>query len=304
MHIHNLSSAELVARLQKLVQTERKITHLILDCINEIEIRKLHLEQGYSSMYDFLTLKMGYTPASAQRRLESARLIRQMPEETKTEIHQKIESGSLQLSHLSMLQKYSREKQKTSGEVVSLKQKQEILLQLENKSLEQSQVVIAKSLDLEVLETKFHSSRHHKDESVTLTMTFSKEEMEILKQVRDLKSHATGSIEIKDVLMHLAKKELKQPVRISKTLSGKTSVGANTGAGLSEEPFGKTLCCQFKDPISNKVCNSRLFLTIDHIMPRWAGGTDDPSNLRILCKNHNVFRYHKQSGLKSLPLRR
>ena len=309
MNLQILSSKDLIARLQKLVQTERKITHLILECINEIEIRKLHLEQGYSSMYDFLTLKMGYSQAAAQRRLESARLIRQLPTEIKIEINQKIESGELKLSQLSMVQKLSREKQKLTGEKVSVQQKQEILNLITNKTTIETEVEISKSLDLPVLNLDLTKARHHKDESVTLTLTFSKEEIELLRQVRDLMSNTTGSTEIKEVILYMAKKELNKPNKFQKLLNAKIK------AKLISPTIEKNLlniepstpewqCCQFKDPLTKKVCGSRMFLTIDHIHPRWAGGTDEPSNLQILCNNHNMYRYKQQTRIKSLSLRR
>ena len=315
MNLQILSSQDLINRLQKLVQTERKITHLILECINEIEIRKLHLEQGCSSMYDFLTLKMNYSPSAAQRRLESARLIRQLPSEQKTEVIQKIESGELKLSQLSMVQKFSREKQKVTGQKVTIQQKQNLLEQLSNKTTSQSEVAIAKALDLPVPNTLNVSpiTRHHQDESVTLTITFSKDEIDLLRQIRDLKSNATGSIEMKDVILYLAKKELHKPNKFKKLIKIKTSEQFEISSvnftrskikNHIDQSNTTIQCCQYKDPRTKKLCGSRLFLSIDHIQPRWAGGSDNPANLQVLCRNHNIYRYQKQAGIKSLSFRR
>ncbi len=51
--------------------------------------------------------------------------------------------------------------------------------------------------------------------------------------------------------------------------------------------------CQFIDRKTRKICGSKLFLEIDHIQPRFAEGNHATENLRILCKNHNIFRYNK-----------
>ena len=310
INIQTLSSFDLLGRMEKLVRSERKITHLILECINEVEIRQLHLKNGYSSMFDFLTVKMGYTPASAQRRLESARLIRQMPGGVQLDINQKIEAGTLQLSQISMVQKYSREKSKLTGNPVSAEQKQDMLLEVASKTLAQSEVIIAKSLDLPAPQLSANSSqvfrkqswskiRHHQNESVTITLTLSKEELEIIAKVRDLKTMATGSLEIKDLLVYLASRELKRKSQVRTVHEAETRDEQETCPPAAPRPT-----CQFCDPVSKKVCGTSQFLTVDHIQPRWAGGSDEPSNLRILCKNHNMFRYKMQAGIKSLPLRK
>ena len=54
MGIKRLSDSELIGRFGKLVQTERKITHLVLECIAEIDLRKIYLDQAYPSLFEFL----------------------------------------------------------------------------------------------------------------------------------------------------------------------------------------------------------------------------------------------------------
>jgi 5-methylcytosine-specific restriction endonuclease McrA len=49
--------------------------------------------------------------------------------------------------------------------------------------------------------------------------------------------------------------------------------------------------CQFKDSKTGKICGSKYFLQADHIKPRFAGGGNEPTNLRPLCSSHNQYRY-------------
>jgi hypothetical protein len=47
--------------------------------------------------------------------------------------------------------------------------------------------------------------------------------------------------------------------------------------------------CQFVDFETGKRCGSRYFLETDHsIKPVALGGSNDPGNLRLLCRGHNA----------------
>jgi 5-methylcytosine-specific restriction protein A len=37
---------------------------------------------------------------------------------------------------------------------------------------------------------------------------------------------------------------------------------------------------------------------LDHIMPLWAGGTNDPSNLQWLCKEHHKAKTNKEAEVR------
>ena len=127
MELRTLSNAELVNRFGKIVQTERKITHLVLECISEIDIRKIYLERAYPSLFEFLTKVFGYSPSAAVRRIESARLLREVPE-----IAVKIEEGSLNLSQLSQVQQAIRITQKQESRKIPTDEKRQLLKKIEN----------------------------------------------------------------------------------------------------------------------------------------------------------------------------
>jgi hypothetical protein len=54
--------------------------------------------------------------------------------------------------------------------------------------------------------------------------------------------------------------------------------------------------CQYRDPVTGKRCGSRHMLEIDHTIPVARGGTNDASNLRLLCRQHNIFTARKVFG--------
>lgn len=57
------------------------------------------LAQGYPSLFEFLVKEIGYSPSSAQRRIDGARLLNQVSE-ISAKLVEKIETGSLKLSQI------------------------------------------------------------------------------------------------------------------------------------------------------------------------------------------------------------
>ena len=270
MNIKTISNEDLTNRLTKLVQTERKITHLILECINEIEIRKIHLKEGYASLFDYLTRKVGYTPPSAQRRIDGAMLLRQIPEMSAS-----IENGEIHLSQVSLLQKTIREVEKQQNRKVSTLEKREVLSQLNSKNTQQTEVILAQQFQIDIPRVQTQIKNHH-DESQSITIHLTKEEVEILEQAKRLLSNKTKTHSLKDALLYLANKEIEKS---------------------KNKMIHAEATCNYQDPKTGTKCTTNHFLEKDHIQPRWAGGSDDKSNLQVLCSSHNKLRYQQQSFL-------
>jgi len=56
--------------------------------------------------------------------------------------------------------------------------------------------------------------------------------------------------------------------------------------------------CSFASPDGNR-CTARSGLELDHVVP-WArgGASDDPANVRLLCRAHNLFHARRTFGAK------
>jgi hypothetical protein len=76
----NLSDCQLVRKLEALVEKEREATLDVIRHIIEFDRRKLYLGLGHSSLFDYCTLQLGYSPSSAQRRIKTARCVIEFPE--------------------------------------------------------------------------------------------------------------------------------------------------------------------------------------------------------------------------------
>jgi 5-methylcytosine-specific restriction endonuclease McrA len=94
----SLSDRELLGNLQKLSQKERRLKVLVLLYLSEIDKRQLYLPMGYSSLFDFCTMRLRYPRATAARRIRSARAAAMYPEALDMLI-----SGEINITTLSMM---------------------------------------------------------------------------------------------------------------------------------------------------------------------------------------------------------
>lgn len=323
MDLTRISNNELLVRLEKLAKTERKITHLVLWHINEMESRKLYAELGFGSMYEYLTKHLGYGESSAYRRIQSARLLKQIPH-----LAEKLEVGSLNLTQLTQVQKYLKEERRLGGSV-SLIKAAEVLGKIENKSSFETQRVLA--LEFNQAIQNHEVVKPQRDQSVRLEITFSEEQMQLLQEVRDLLSHSLPEASWAEVIAFLSRKQIErvkgrekastpapaenkdamQVTTDKRTLVSSTMQGFFNKQALESRATQSfftmqkrkyiTLklrrellqranhCCEYSDPVSGKKCQSRYQLEIDHRVPLARGGEDLRENLRVLCRTHNLF---------------
>lgn len=296
MNLKALSNESLESRLSKLVKTERKITHLVLQCLAEIDRRKLYLDKAYPSLFEYLVRAQGYSPSAAMRRVDGARLLRQLPE-----VAEKIESGALNLSQVSLIQKADREVKRETKLAIPIEEKRELLAKIENQSQVRSEKIIAQSLNIQ-----FDSANkiiQHRNESVTVTMTLSAEQMKILESAQAMLAHAVPEKNWASLVTYLAQKELSRRTQKSATknlVSQMSTAAAVVETSLKRQPIASAIrkrllrldaSCSFRNPRTGKVCGSRHFLQIDHIKSVSRGGGNERENLQVLCGQHNRHKF-------------
>jgi len=288
---------ELHFELKKLVQTERKITEQILDLINQCELSRTYAKLGYSSMFEYLHKGLGYSEGSAQRRLSSARLLRELPE-----IKSDLQNGVLNLTQVAMAQIAIRKEEKVQSKKMDLNQKKEILTQLKNKNTFQSKAVLVEALPSYSPE-EANTISPIKDNQVQITLTLSQEQYKQLKEAQDYLSNKVQSTELKDYLLYLTKKVLQQKVPVSPAATATPAVGKTMVAteptniqkqrpyisqSLKAEVFrAADFQCQYVSKDNQKRCEATRFLHIDHVQPIALDGATNQENLRVYCQAHN-----------------
>ena len=85
-----LSNDQLIRKGDRAVRCRHELAIEILDCLIEIERRSLHLEEGYSSLFDYCTRRWRYSPPKACRTIAVARCIQNFPAVRSLLVEQKI----------------------------------------------------------------------------------------------------------------------------------------------------------------------------------------------------------------------
>jgi 5-methylcytosine-specific restriction endonuclease McrA len=294
---------EIHSQLKALVQTERKITQQILDLINQCEQAKAYAKLGFSSMFEYLHKGLGYSEGSAQRRLSSARLLRNIPE-----IRSDLQNGELNLTQLSMAQIAIRKEERTQNQKIGLSEKREILKKLKSKNTFESKTVLANELKSYTLDQLNDSVEPIKDHKVQITITLDQQQYIELKEAQDYLSNSIKSSDFKDYLLYVTKKVLQKKnrtavaaVEVSREKSEKVQKEIKNHIPSSTKKLRPYISqsikkhifqnanfqCQYVAKETKIRCTSTRYLQVDHVRPVALDGSSQKHNLRIYCRTHN-----------------
>ncbi len=299
-----MTNIELESRLTILVKKERALTQEILSLIREGEKRRLYLERGFQNSYDWLVRGFGYSHGAAHRRIQAARLLESVPV-----AKVKLAAGQLNLNTLSQVQSAIKQEEKRTGAEITQSVKEALVEKIEGKSARETEAVIR---------TEFPEANPKKDSLRTvdgkksrLTLILEKDALEAIKRVKELLSHSHPGASYAEIFQHLAldfvkrKDPLKQKNKLAAVKSPASDMPHVNVPHPSKTPpaairrdvlqraAGK---CEYKDPLTGRVCGSRLRVEIEHRQPLALGGTHDPGNLLCYCKSHNLLAAERVFG--------
>ena len=326
-NVKQLSDKVLIDQTDFLVEHERGITILVLRHLREVEIRRLFADLEYSSMFEYCLKRLKYSEAEALPRLRSARLMTELPE-----IEKQIESGSLNLTNLSKIQSFVRA-EKAAQHSLSKEDKLDLINQCQNKSTRTvAQELIQKTHQPALLAEKFYmtSALLKNDISVSNgeTQTYSKFEalldftqQELLQEFKNLYAHDlqdNANISVLTFLLQKAVQHKKKKLGLTPKMNNAPlplSPSAPKKTRSSSTPMRKALpiatkrllwqrangCCEHRDGKSKHRCNSKFALQHDHVIPIALGGSNEITNLQLLCRVHNSRRAVKTFGTRRTP---
>jgi hypothetical protein len=106
VRLDTLNDHDLLAQTKSLVGDEHATTIQILHHLNEIERRRLDLDLGYSSLFDYCVTCLEYSASAAGRRILAARCIRRYPAALKL-----LEARELSLSTIAQKRSHSHRRE-------------------------------------------------------------------------------------------------------------------------------------------------------------------------------------------------
>ena len=302
--LKKLSDSQLLENTKIIVAREREILIEVLHHLKEIDSRRLYLEIGYSSLWAYCTKELQYTEASAQRRIEAMRVIKELPI-----LEKKIESGALSIASIAKLQTALRRAKKSPHveadvptahnnlDLLSTHSKLEILEKLENKNQKETDLIIATLLPESVVETETIKVKN--SDKIEVKLAMNRELMEKLEKIKQLNSHKHPQLTLVETIelmadFMIAKKDLASvKTRASKTAKnnapppprgGGKSVPRAVKMAVWREAGGN---CEYQHKKTGLRCRSRYQLEIEHIKPKAFGGGNNRENLKLFCRAHN-----------------
>jgi hypothetical protein len=194
-----LTNQNLLQLLRAKARQEQNLTLEVIELIRQVEERKLYLQLGFSSLFDFVTKDLGYEPSSAMRRIQAARLVKEIPQ-----VKEKIESKKLSLSVVSQAQSFFRKEAKDSGTKLSVPKKLEILKRLENKSTREAEKELVK-INPQVVK-KTERVRELSEELTELKVVLDKVTREKLDELKAFLSHQNPDLSYQGLLKLIIEK--------------------------------------------------------------------------------------------------
>jgi hypothetical protein len=285
MNLKSLSDESLHFNILGLVREERRVLVDVLHHLREVERRMLFAQRGHPSLFEYCVGELGYTRSAAQRRIDSMRLMRQVPE-----VEARIADGSLSLTHLADAQSFFRKE-----EIRGSAEKKEVIEKLVGQSVLEAQRTLMTLTD----QPERHIPERMRIVSAELTeirFVVDQATLEKLDELKALLSHARPGMGIKEALEYglelaLAKHRVKEPRAVPAPVLD-TGSASKTRAAIPTQIRRFVYqrdggVCAYAD--GSRKCGARNFLELDHVVPRAQGGKDVADNLRLRCRAHNLL---------------
>jgi hypothetical protein len=312
MNLKAQSTVEIISHVKLLVQKEKSLTVQIIDTLLEIDQRKAFLPKQ-TNMYSFLIEELGYCSGTAMLRLNAVRALKVVPE-----VREKILDNRLSLNDVAKTQSYINKVNRSTSEPLSTAEQKELF--------EVAEKATAKDLELALVK-KHNEIEKHRAEAAggtapeprkvyrKIVVEAEPEVIELIEELKSLLSHKIIDGNLNEILkeaLPLAIREIKIKkglVKRRSALKPSTETSSMMAQEVKSPERAKKVTrsipnrikrlvwerdqgrCQFRDPLTNKICGSTFQVEFDHLRPWSFNGEHSVENITTSCKSHNLFRW-------------
>lgn len=276
--ISRLSDAELMLRLERFVEEERRRLHEFLAWLAELDRRKQGLvEAGFSSTFDYCVRRLKLSEDESYKRIAAARATVVRPQ-----ILSAVSDGRLSLAAVTRLAPHVRRPDAP-----------EMLARAEGKSVRQIDEMLAPLVPVppkaDLVREIVVATPYQEEARVEFKFQGSRALRAAFDRIKELLAHKHPFGALEDVLLDVATDWLMRHDPLASypdrkpAVPGRGTIPAAVRRGVWARDGGR---CVFVGPGGVR-CETRRMLELDHIKPRALGGRDDIGNLRLLCRAHN-----------------
>lgn len=307
-------STELLCEIRDLVFSERQVQAALLLKLLEVDRRRLYLEFGFPSLFEWLVKDLKFSHSAAYRRLQAVRLLRVAPGLT-----DKMLTGEVNMTTMSQLQTALQQQERLSGQPLPSEEKKALVEGiLDKSSIEVEKLLAEKFPDAAVVEENVRAVFGGRTE---MTLLFSTEQMENLNRAKEVMSSTVVPSSWAEFFTKASDFFLsrKDPLRAVKVRAAQKAIAAPPCAAAAEVEGESVLRsprvslpealkrevfrrdegkCTYENPFTGEICGSRFQIEIDHVIPHAKGGADSLDNLRCLCRGHNMMSAEKNFGME------
>lgn len=316
MALDQLSDKELVSRLSAMCVESRRLLARFLAHLAELEERRLYLDDGYSSLYDFCHRALGMSENAAFTRSMAARTVRRFPA-----LLPRLENGELSLSTMLLLRPHlgaDDMEELVAGAAGKSKREVEALLARRRPKPDvpsridrvDAPPLALPSLDAGATATLTPPAERPpriaplSEDRHEVRFTVSTATREKLERARDLMRHRNPSGDlgvVVDRALDLLLRDLERTIEKKVETPRKTARECEPAAAHVPDPIRREVFardgeqCAYVAPDGRR-CGARAFLEIDHSKARAFGGRHVVDDLRVFCRGHNQRHAVKTMG--------
>ncbi len=314
---------KLIDETDNAVQAEREATVRVLKNFIEIDRRRIFAVYGKGSFKEFVMSRYNFSEDETWRRINAMKLLREVPE-----VEEKMESGSISMTHLGVAQSLFKHESKKHDRTFTPEEKLEVLEKMENTSTREAQRMAFSMASSPMFEVQ-DKIRPVGADTIEIKFAAPSELEQKLERLKGLLAHSHPKITMADLIDKLCDLGVEQWDPARKVVKARKSHAAprpetdseiDAGAGspprteidaeveVAAEPVRERIAAQLKRAVwlrdNSRCCNcgSSHALQIDHCQPVAFGGESTLENLRLLCRSCNQRAAIEALGFEKMQL--